>query len=163
MFPELLVWLFLFFEVSTRSTAAEAQGKRTALSFNLRAQYFRLGGFGDLDGRLEELDSKSTPTWLLQARPTTVYRPRSQAGLQQARARSLRNGQSEKVEWETAEILGPDIEDKHTLVQLARMTGNAYALPGKKNWYDIDPMWNNVNVSVLPFGVLLYSHLLTRL
>ncbi|KAH9981326.1 Alpha/Beta hydrolase protein [Lactifluus volemus] len=44
--------------------------------------------------------------------------------------------------------LGPDVEDRHTLSQLARISGNAYALPGQSNWYDIDSAWN---IS-FPFG-----------
>lgn len=81
----------------------------------------------------------------LSARPTTVYRPRSQAALEQARLRSLRHAESEEVEWDLVETLGPDVQDKHTLSQLARMTANAYALPGKGQ-YDIDPVWNNVSL-----------------
>ncbi|KAG6910289.1 hypothetical protein DXG01_011686 [Tephrocybe rancida] len=45
-------------------------------------------------------------------------------------------------------VLGPDVEDRHTLSQLARMSGNAYALPGQKNWYEVDMAWN----SSFPFG-----------
>ncbi|KAF8735146.1 hypothetical protein AX14_002653 [Amanita brunnescens Koide BX004] len=49
---------------------------------------------------------------------------------------------SEPVEWDAVETLGPDIEDRHTLVQLARMAGDAYSLPGSSNWYDVDDVWN---------------------
>ncbi|KIY43466.1 alpha/beta-hydrolase [Fistulina hepatica ATCC 64428] len=55
---------------------------------------------------------------------------------------------SERVEWDLHDVVGPDIEDQHTLVQLARMSGNAYALPGRSNWYDIDPAW----ATSFPFG-----------
>ncbi|EED85227.1 hypothetical protein POSPLDRAFT_33906, partial [Postia placenta Mad-698-R] len=65
-----------------------------------------------------------------------------------ARLRGLRGGTSEEVEWDEIEVMGPYVEDLHTLDQLARMTGNAYALPGQKNWYDIDPIWNES----FPFG-----------
>ncbi|KAI0797643.1 Alpha/Beta hydrolase protein [Abortiporus biennis] len=84
----------------------------------------------------------------LKARPQTIWRPTSAFDYQKARLRSLREGESESIEWEQVEILGPDIEDKHTIGQLARMTGNAYALPGQKNWYDVDLGWNNS----FPFG-----------
>ncbi|KAI0780663.1 alpha/beta-hydrolase [Trametes elegans] len=84
----------------------------------------------------------------LQARPTTVYRPRSAEAFQHARLRSLQSEENESVEWEEVQVLAPDIEDRHTLSQLARMTGNAYALPGQKNWYDIDRAWN----TSFPFG-----------
>jgi hypothetical protein len=150
-----IVWLFIIIDVvsghvhrDVQSAESDAQGQRpkgTPLSFDLRAEYCGLSGFRRPSyEQIEQLDCRSTPTFTLRARPTTVYRPRSQADLQQARVRSLHNGESQKVEWETVEILGPDIEDRQTLIQLARMTGNAYALPGKKNWYDIDPKWNNV-------------------
>jgi len=147
MFSELFIWFFLVF-LTQGAASQEAQRplKQTVLSFNLRAEYHGLNGFRTPNEQIEQLDPKSTPTWSLQARPTIVHRPRSQPDLERARARSLYNSESEKVEWGTMEILGPDIEDRHTLAQLARMTGNAYALPGKKNWYDIDPAWNNVSL-----------------
>ncbi|TFK92300.1 alpha/beta-hydrolase [Polyporus arcularius HHB13444] len=84
----------------------------------------------------------------LQATPTTVYRPRSVAAYQDARLRSLQSEESVPVEWEQVQVLAPNVQDKHTLSQLARMTGNAYALPGRPNWYDIDPAWN----TSFPFG-----------
>ncbi|KAF5387003.1 hypothetical protein D9615_001572 [Tricholomella constricta] len=65
-----------------------------------------------------------------------------------ARLRSLHERESEIVEWDQVEVLGPDVEDRHTLAQLARMAGNAYALPGRKNWYEVDQAWN----SSFPFG-----------
>ncbi|KAJ7046960.1 alpha/beta-hydrolase [Mycena alexandri] len=79
----------------------------------------------------------------LKVRPTTVYKPRSQDAFHRARFE-----ESEPVEWEPHDILGPDVEDPHTLAQLARMSGNAYALPGNKNWYEIDHSWN----TSFPFG-----------
>ncbi|KAJ7449961.1 alpha/beta-hydrolase [Mycena latifolia] len=90
----------------------------------------------------------TAPSASLKARPTTVYRPRSPEAFHRARWRSLNLAESEPVEWEPHDILGPDVEDLHTLAQLARMTGNAYALPGQSNWYDVDPAWN----TSFPFG-----------
>jgi hypothetical protein len=72
------------------------------------------------------------PSWTLKAVPTTIYRPRSIQDLHH-------------TPWDPIEVLGPDIEDRHTLAQLARMSGNAYALPGQKNWYDLDSAWNTVS------------------
>lgn len=91
------------------------------------------------------LSDATAPSITLQARPTSVWRPKDPNVLQHARMRSLRHSESELVEWEQVQMLGPDIEDQHTLGQLARMTGNAYALPGQKNWYDIDQVWNMVH------------------
>lgn len=84
----------------------------------------------------------------VRARPTTVYRPRNLDALQHARSRSLRLQESEPIEWEPVDIMAPDVEDRHTLAQLARMSGNAYAQLGQNNWYDIDPVWNTVRMSL---------------
>jgi lipase ATG15 len=54
---------------------------------------------------------------------------------------------TEPLEWDVHEVPGPDIEDRHTLAQLARMSGNAYALPGRSNWYEVDQAWNQVSVN----------------
>ncbi|KAF8912078.1 Alpha/Beta hydrolase protein [Gymnopilus junonius] len=82
--------------------------------------------------------------------PTTVYRPRSLEVLHRTRLRSLQHAESEleQVIWDAVEVDGPDVEDLHTLAQLARMSGNAYALPGQNNWYDVDQAWN----MSFPFG-----------
>jgi len=82
----------------------------------------------------------------VKTRPITVYRPRSLAVLHNARLRSLhrRESAAEQPIWDPIEVEGPDVEDLHTLAQLARMSGNAYALPGQHNWYDVDQAWNRV-------------------
>ena len=102
---------------------------------------------------LQSSFSAEQPTYTLHAVPTTIYRPRSSEALLQARLRSLIHAQSEAVEWDRVEVLGPDVEDRHTLVQLARMAANAYAKLGEKNWYDIDPAWNIVSS---PYSFVLY-------
>ncbi|KAH8106806.1 alpha/beta-hydrolase [Cristinia sonorae] len=92
--------------------------------------------------------SPSKTEYTIRARPTTVYRPTSDDVYQAARLRSLHHLESQPIEWTSVEVLGPDVGDQHTLSQLARMTGNAYALPGQRNWYDLDEAWN----TSFPFG-----------
>jgi lipase ATG15 len=86
------------------------------------------------------------PSWTLKAVPTTVYRPRY--------SHDFHN-----IPWDPIEVLSPDIEDKHTLSQLARISGNAYALPGQKNWYDIDSAWNTVSRCYLmaPYDLIMLA------
>jgi hypothetical protein len=148
--PIVIIFLNLF--ISTKGAASENPGplpERQSLSFSLDPH--RECGLAEVRSpclseyaQMDPLGSQSIPSRTLKVRPTTLNRPRSQVGLQRARLRSLRYSESEKVEWETVETLGPDVEDRHTLAQLARMTGNAYALPDRENWYDIEPKWNNV-------------------
>ena len=93
------------------------------------------------------LPSGLAPSLTVKAKPTTVYKPRSLEALHRARLRSLHHQESEDVEWHPTEVLGPDVEDLHTLSQLARMSANAYAIPGQKNWFEVDGAWNTVCVS----------------
>ncbi|KAF8809034.1 alpha/beta-hydrolase [Phlegmacium glaucopus] len=90
------------------------------------------------------------PSPVLKARPTIVYRPRSLDALRRTRLRSLYHAQSElePLIWDPVNISGPDIEDLHTLAQLARMSANAYASPDRKSWFDIDDAWKYS----FPFG-----------
>ncbi|KAG6820848.1 hypothetical protein H0H93_010675 [Arthromyces matolae] len=99
---------------------------------------------GFIPGPLNELDHLTS----VKTRSTTVYRPRSLEALHDARHKSLHELQSQTVEWDELNVPGPDVEDRHTLSQLARMSGNAYALPGRSNWYDVDMAWN----MSFPFG-----------
>lgn len=93
------------------------------------------------DGRPTTVEA-STTVHALRSRPTTVYKPSSLDHIHNGIAR---NGQSPALDWIRTDIEGPDIEDRHTLSQLARMTGNAYAIPGQSNWYDLDAAWNIVS------------------
>ena len=96
---------------------------------------------------LSNPDPSSSPSrtqYSLRATPTTVYRPVSHDLYQAARLRSLHLLESQSIEWESVEISGPDVTDQHTLGQLARMAGDAYARPGQSNWYDLDHAWNTV-------------------
>ncbi|KAJ4488091.1 alpha/beta-hydrolase [Lentinula aciculospora] len=96
----------------------------------------------------------------LKTRPTAVYRPSSldafHEGMRitQHRRRDRTQTAEQKtnrynVNWDIVHLDGPDVQDLHTLAQLARMSGNAYALgSSEKNWYELDQAWN---IS-FPFG-----------
>lgn len=113
-------------------------------------------------GSSPAVNTKATPI-SLQAIPTTIWRPRSREAYQKARLRSQRDKESEVVEWEEVEVYGPDVQDGYTIAQLARMTGNAYALPGWSNWYDVDIQWNTVSIVVVSLDHVVYQHLFTEL
>ena len=80
------------------------------------------------------------------------HRPSSFASFSNARLRSFQFGKNEWVDWEEDEILGPDVESRETLLELAKMTSNAYLEPDETGWYALNGTWNVVRRS--PF--LLY-------
>lgn len=92
--------------------------------------------------------SESSASRTLKAVPTLVYQPAWNSAYQDARISSLEQAMSRQVEWIPRTLAAPDVQDRHTLVELAKMAGNAYALPGHSNWYDLDGAWNQS----FPFG-----------
>lgn len=60
--------------------------------------------------------------------------------------RSMRHMQDElqPLTWDEIPVAGPDVEKRETLLQLAKMTYDAYYEPGDKDWYDLGPDWNTV-------------------
>jgi lipase ATG15 len=126
-----MIVVFLVAALVVGTTAANPHS--TPVVVSLEHQYSQ--GLNTQDALFYPIASQPdipVPAWTLKAVPTTVYRPRYLQDLY-------------NTTWDPIEVLGPDIEDKHTLSQLARMSGNAYALPGQKNWYDIDSAWNVVS------------------
>jgi lipase ATG15 len=62
-----------------------------------------------LDSTVLEFPGATPASGSLRARPTTVYKPRSLDAFHRARRRSLNFEESERVEWDLQEVLGPDI------------------------------------------------------
>ncbi len=59
----------------------------------------------------------------------------------------MRFGESVALGWEEDEVVGPDVEKRDTLLELAKMTNNAYLEPGEAGWYDLGGEWNVVSPS----------------
>ena len=95
-------------------------------------------------------ENDTAERWTIKTRPMKVRRPRSQVDFHIARRESMRDGHTRILDWEDIEVLGPDTEDRETLLELAKMTGNAYALDsGSKRWYPLDGKWNNVSIRLI--------------
>ncbi|KDQ18696.1 hypothetical protein BOTBODRAFT_29072 [Botryobasidium botryosum FD-172 SS1] len=84
----------------------------------------------------------------LRTRSTRVHRPRSQEAFKSARLRSLRKQESQNVDWDEDEVDGPDVTDRATLLELAKMTYDSYITPADPDWYEIGDEWT----THYPFG-----------
>jgi lipase ATG15 len=62
--------------------------------------------------------------------------------------RSIQHAQTLDLPWDEDEIIGPDVESRETLLELAKMTNNAYVEPGDPAWYDLEGNWSED----YPFG-----------
>ena len=73
---------------------------------------------------------------------TQAFRPRNQDAF--FRSRHFSREARRELGWEETEIEGPNVNDRETLLMLAKMSADAYTRPGQKDWYDLGPDWNNV-------------------
>ncbi|GLB35645.1 putative lipase (class 3) [Lyophyllum shimeji] len=55
---------------------------------------------------------------------------------------------SEPLRWTDEEVKGPNVQQRETLLQLAKMTYNSYVTPKDSDWYDLGRRWN----ASFPFG-----------
>ena len=57
----------------------------------------------------------------------------------------MRHAENQLIRWDNVDTLGPEVESRETLLQLAKLTFNAYAAgPGKPSeWYELGE-WNTV-------------------
>jgi hypothetical protein len=97
--------------------------------------------FADVD---RSVSIASTGALRARTRNVSVHRPKSQEAFHRARHRSARDHESTLLGWDEDEIMGPDVEDKETVLMLAQMTSNAYLNPGEKGWYEVGEHWNVV-------------------
>ena len=80
---------------------------------------------------------------VLNTRSIQAQRPSSFNAFSRARAASLLDGQTDSDLWIQSTIPAPDVNDRETLLTLAKMTNNAYYEPSDKEWYTLDPYWGN--------------------
>lgn len=119
---------------------------RTPLSFQLRHEHAITN-----DSRV--IFSNVAPSFAADSHVVSTsniqtHRPQSAKAFHSARLRSLRYDQSEQVLWDTSDVLGPNVEERETLLTLAKMTANAYTSPTASDWYTQDG-WNKVRSSTL--------------
>lgn len=118
---------------------------RTPLSFQLRHEHAITN-----DSRVifsNAVPSFAADSYAVSTSNIQTHRPQSAKAFHSARLRSIRHDQSEHVLWDTTDVLGPNVEERETLLTLAKMTSNAYTSPTASDWYTSDG-WNKST----PFG-----------
>ena len=93
---------------------------------------------------LNDTSRSIKPSYSLSTRSTKTYKPSSFDAHSEARLRSLRFRENLWLDWLEDEIIGPDVEKRETLLELAKMTNNAYVEPEDPAWYELGSEWNVV-------------------
>ncbi|KAG5647362.1 hypothetical protein DXG03_000430 [Asterophora parasitica] len=100
------------------------------------------------DVKPQALYTHTSAQYTIQLRRISSFRPPSFEAFTHAQTRSVRFGQSESLHWDEEEVIAPDVERRETLLELAKMTNNAYVFPDDPAWYDLGSGWNDS----YPFG-----------
>jgi lipase ATG15 len=114
------------------------------LNFELRHQHAVLPNTHVIFSDVPTTYMDGRTSYEVQTRRITTHRPPSFEAHSQARLRSIRRAQSEALQWDEEEIIGPDVESRETLLQLAKMSNNAYLTPDNAGWYDLEGKWFEV-------------------
>jgi lipase ATG15 len=104
---------------------------------------------------LSDPSGSTKATYSIQTSLIKTHRPSSFASFSNARLRSLQFGENEWVDWKEDEIMGPNVESRETLLELAKMTNNAYLEPGDPGWYGLNETWKVVRL----FSLRLSLHI----
>jgi putative lipase involved disintegration of autophagic bodies len=83
-----------------------------------------------------------------------AFRPESSTAFANARMRSMRQMQTEPLNWWDTDVPGPDVTKRENLLLLANMTHNSYYDVGEKGWYDLGSGWNTVRTRVSASALL---------
>ncbi len=92
---------------------------------------------------VSDTSGSTKPTYNVETRRMTAHKPGSLEAHTRARLRSPKFMETEALDWNEDVIIGPDVEKRETLLELAKMTNNAYVEPDDPAWYDIGG-WNKV-------------------
>ncbi|KAJ3720828.1 alpha/beta-hydrolase [Lentinula guzmanii] len=104
--------------------------------------------FQDVPALAAPTDLQLNRSLTVGARRVLSYRGPDYDSQWTARVQSMRFGQTQSLTWEPEIISGPDVESRETLLQLAKMSNNAYVAIGDPAWYELGEEWNNT----YPFG-----------
>ncbi|CAK5277604.1 unnamed protein product [Mycena citricolor] len=155
MWPETLKSLLLsllHFYPESPIPSVQTSSHSPALKFELRHLHAVSPSahvvFADVPQRVGLLHENSHS--VSRTRTIKTHRPPSYELYDQARQQSMRFGQSllQEFPWEEEEIVAPDVEHRLTLLELAKMSNNAYVNPDEGGWYELAANWS---VSY-PFG-----------
>jgi lipase ATG15 len=131
-----------------RRSVDKEQGP-TPLQFELRHLHASTGDarvvFADVPAAVSVATGSSSYT--AKTRRMKAYKPSSFDAYSEARLHSIKFGQSQSIPWSEVDLSGPDHENRHTLLTLAKMSNNAYVYqPGDPYWYElVDGNWSIVS------------------
>jgi hypothetical protein len=92
---------------------------------------------------VSDTSGSTKPIYNVETRRMTAHKPASVEAHTRARLRSRKFMETEALDWDEDVVIGPDVEKRETLLELAKMTNNAYVEPDDPAWYDIG-RWNDV-------------------
>ena len=137
------------------------QTTNSALTFRLRHQHAVVNDslivFSDVP-RVASYSEDQTE-FTVPTLTTTIPRPKSFEAFTSAR-HDWKPGLTPDPPWEHWDVLAPDVSKRSTLLQLAKMSANSYALDNStSDWYDLFEGWRSTPHGWLPEDDGLRGHI----
>ncbi|KDQ57262.1 hypothetical protein JAAARDRAFT_130986 [Jaapia argillacea MUCL 33604] len=108
---------------------------RSALEFELRHHHAVSQSDRVVFADVNDAQYQSSRVGEIRTRPLTLHR--RSLGLVSSDGFAAHS----QPTWDEDEILGPDVDNRQTLLVLAKMTNNAYVPPNDTLWYDLGEEW----------------------
>lgn len=144
-----LIHLYSLIVSPSTFTPTESSLLSTSLQFELRQQHVASGTTGQIMfSNVNQADMKalSVSSYDVQTRRTVTHKPTSNAAFTAARTSSM-VGLHQTLHWDDDQEQGPDVENRQTLLTLAKMANNAYLTYNETGWYDLEGNWTVVGFS----------------
>jgi hypothetical protein len=115
------------------------------LRFQLRHQHAISNSTKVIFSNVPTARANTPESYSIHTRTLTTYRPPSLV---------VQGHQGQSSRWVEDEVLGPDVEKRAVLLELAKMTNNAYLMPGEEGWYDLGDEWSPVSDILVVFKLV---------
>lgn len=149
-----LEWSYHDFSTSPRSVRSTDAGT-LPLGFELRHVHAVSPEARVVWADVKQADSlileSASPPYFVQTRAMKSTKPSSHDDFLRARSLTRVQRQSANLDWDEDDIIGPDVESREAILDLAKMTNNAYVQPDEPGWYDLGSQWNVVSVGTFAF------------
>ncbi|KAF8802959.1 alpha/beta-hydrolase [Phlegmacium glaucopus] len=144
------------------ASAPTAQNIHPAITFQLRHRHAVTNTsriiFSDISPESSSFGDNVETQFSIQTKVNRVPRPESFAAFKEARRNSQR-AWTPALDWHNWDVASPDVSKRTNLLQLAKMSLDAYEADNTTGWYDVSDSWGSTPFGWLPEEDGLRGHI----
>lgn len=144
------------------ATAPTEQNIPPAITFQLRHRHAATNAsriiFSDIPSEPSSFGDDVETQFSIQTKVNRIPRPESFAAFNKAR-RNPQRAVTPALDWHHWDVASPDVSKRTTLLQLAKMSLDAYKADNTTEWYDLSDSWKSTAFGWLPEEDGLRGHI----